>query len=108
MTISLRTSGDFASVLRMGKTSRCNCIKLSASERAQKTDPTRLGLAVRVAPGGAVERNRIKRRLRACCRHVLPSSGWDVVIRADEDALRRPFEGLSEDVARAAAASGLA
>lgn len=107
MTISLRTSGDFARVLRTGKTSRRNGIKVSATARALKTDPTRVGLAARVTRGGAVERNRIKRRLRASCRHVLPPSGWDVVIRADEIALGRGFEALSEDVAVAADAAGV-
>lgn len=47
-------------------------------------DPTRFGFIVTKAVGGAVVRNRVRRRLRAVCRELLPGiqQGQDVVIRA--------------------------
>lgn len=48
------------------------------------TGPTRFGFIVTKAVGNAVTRNRIRRRLRAVGRDILPQlgAGRDIVIRA--------------------------
>lgn len=63
--------------------------------------PARLGLAT---PGmrGAVERNRLRRRLRAAARPLLDrSAGCDVIVSASGEALRAPFTELGRQVAEA-------
>ena len=47
-------------------------------------DPSRFGFIVTKAVGNAVTRNRIRRRLRAVSREILPeiAPGSDIVIRA--------------------------
>ena len=61
---------------------------------------TRLGLSVGRKFGGAVERNRIKRRLREIfrlCKHEL-KPGHDVVITVRREAAGRSYDRLRESV----------
>lgn len=48
------------------------------------------------APGRAVVRNRIKRRIRAAFVACDPAVGYDVVIRADERAESMGFTDLTD------------
>jgi ribonuclease P protein component len=68
--------------------------------------PTRVGLAVPGGAGGAVVRNRIKRRLRAAAARALPRRGWDVLISAHADLDSISFHeivgGLQEAVTSSA------
>ena len=61
----------------------------------------RVGVTASRKMGGAVERNRAKRRLRAAARAVLPLSGVtgnDYVLVARRETLSRPFDGLIGDL----------
>ncbi len=66
----------------------------------------RLGLSV---PGmaSAVDRNRVRRRLREAARVLGEPGGFDLVVSTDATALRVPFELLREQV-RVAALSAMA
>ena len=58
--------------------------------------------------GGAVERNRAKRRLRAAADSILPllgRRGHDYVLIAKTATLTRPFPALVEDLSKAVAAA---
>jgi ribonuclease P protein component len=69
----------------------------------------RFGVTASRKVGGAVERNRAKRRLRAAARAVLPLSGTpgtDYVIVARRDTLTKAFDGLVADLARAVSLAG--
>ncbi|MEM9736411.1 MAG: ribonuclease P protein component, partial [Pseudomonadota bacterium] len=64
--------------------------------------PVRVGYTCSKKVGGAVQRNRAKRRLREAARAVIPGMGqvgWDYVLigRADT-TIARPFAGLVEDL----------
>jgi ribonuclease P protein component len=65
----------------------------------------RVGIVVPRYSGSAVDRNRLKRRLRELVRTRLLSAvpSVDVVIRARPDAYVASFDALEADVARAAA-----
>ncbi len=67
-------------------------------------DEARLGLTVTKKLGGAVSRNRIRRRLRAAAREVFPAfaaPGVDYVLIARPPALRRDYRSLLDDMERA-------
>ncbi len=63
----------------------------------------RVGFTVGRVLGGAVQRNRIKRRLREAVRHQLPGLGVpvDVVINPKKSVLTVEFTQLEAEVAKA-------
>ena len=63
--------------------------------------PARVGLSVGRRCGGAVERNRLKRRLRAACRAAGLPAGVDLVLHAEPAAVNLRFQEMVEAVARA-------
>lgn len=70
--------------------------------RANGLAETRLGITVPVRVGGAVLRNRIKRRLREVFRlnrDRFPA-GWDIVLNPRETAGRVPFRVLEKEMMR--------
>ena len=63
----------------------------------------RIGIIVPKHKHSAVERNRVKRRLRELARTelvpvMLRQSAYDVAIRARPEAYRAPFDGLRDDM----------
>jgi ribonuclease P protein component len=73
-------------------------------EALLKPGALRVGFTASRKVGGAVERNRAKRRLRAVAAAVLPLSGQpgnDYVLVARRETLTRPFDGLLADLASA-------
>jgi ribonuclease P protein component len=51
---------------------------------------------------GAVERNRVRRRLRQAARGLHDHHGYDLIVSADASALSLPFSVLREQVEEAA------
>ena len=68
-------------------------------------DPTiRVGITVSRKVGGAVVRNRMKRRFRELARAVLPElgiGGADYVLIGRTGGIERPFAQLEQDLRRA-------
>lgn len=71
--------------------------------RREGNGPSRVGFTVSRALGGAVTRNRIRRRLREAVRlsQALLPPGHDVVINPKRSAEKADFSELREQVARA-------
>lgn len=66
--------------------------------------PQRLGLTASRKVGGAVTRNRARRRLRALAAEVLPTRaalGHDYVLIARSETANRPWAVLRDDLLRA-------
>lgn len=78
----------------------------TTGEEAPVSDETpragiRFGLTASRRVGGAVQRNRAKRRLREALKLVLPeegTAGWDYVVIARQETVSRPFEHLLSDL----------
>lgn len=84
--------GAFNEVLRKGRWIRRGGITLVA-HRGSGGQP-RIGLVVSRRVGGAVVRNRAKRRLRAVLREVTPAEATDYVVIATPVVATAPFREL--------------
>ncbi len=83
---------------------RTPAIVVARNARCDSDPVVRVGLTVTKKLGGAVTRNRIKRRLRAACRDCLPadaSPGSDYILIARPAALDRPYRQLVDELSRA-------
>jgi len=71
--------------------------------RRPEGDGLRVGFTVSRALGGAVERNRMRRRLRECVRLCRPSAfpAVDLVINPKKSLLTADFSDLQKEVRRA-------
>jgi ribonuclease P protein component len=94
----LRQRADFLAAATGLKTT-ATAFVLQAYERADR-GPARLGFTVSKKVGNAVERNRVRRRLREIAR--LPAanqmrSGHDYVLIGRRAALKVPFARIAEE-----------
>lgn len=98
---SLKKRSDFLAV-RRGEKRRGRYFLLEVLPRGIET-PARAGITVTRKQGNAVERNRIRRRLREALRLGAAcgmKAGTDYVIVARRDVLNAPFDQLREELAR--------
>ncbi len=92
--------GEFDAVYRTGK--RRSNSHFTVFFRANQLPQSRFGFSIKKAIGGAVVRNRIRRRVREvvrCNRQEIPA-GWDIVIHPKKSVLRAPFLVLTAELLR--------
>ena len=99
----LRASSDFAATFRGPRGARAGStlIVVHANQAdARAGQPPRVGFVVSKAVGGAVVRNRTKRRLRALMAARVGSlpTGLDLVIRANPVAAQANSASLATDL----------
>jgi ribonuclease P protein component len=70
--------------------------------RANALPLSRFGFSIKKALGGAVVRNRIRRRVREIvrCNRQEISAGWDIVIHPKSSVAKAEFTALSGDLLR--------
>ncbi len=91
---------DFQEVYKEGQ--RRSASLCTVFYRPNGLSETRLGITVPKRLGGAVVRNRIKRRLREIFRlhrQTLPG-GWDVVLNPRQGAAKAPYPVLERELLR--------
>ena len=79
---------------------------LLVRDREDRNSAMRLGITVTKKIGGAVVRNRMKRRFRALARELLPQGGFagaDHVLIGRAGGVERPFEQLRSELMKALA-----
>ena len=101
----LKRRGDF---LRAARARRQGTPAVMVQGRRRGADARlRYGVTASRKIGGAVERNRAKRRMRALAREIIPAAGrpgWDyVLIARPKETLRRPYGAMRREVAGAIA-----
>jgi ribonuclease P protein component len=103
----LHRSGDIQRVRRTGKSYAHPLLVLVAarSERPGK----RLAVTAGARVGGAVRRNRARRRIREAARALLAemSDGWDLLLVARSGAATAPFPELAGAVRALLARAGV-
>ena len=92
--------GDFDRVYQAGK--RSSSSHFTVFVRSNELALNRFGFSIKKALGGAVVRNRIRRRLREIvrCHQQEISAGWDIVIHPKSSVVKAPFATLTEDLLR--------
>jgi ribonuclease P protein component len=96
---SLRRRGDFARVTRRGKRYAGTYLTCFVADGRRRS---RVGVTVGGSIGGAVVRNRLRRRIKAILdRYPLSAPPWrDVVFIARPGAGELPYPALVDEVAR--------
>lgn len=92
--------GEFDAVYRAGK--RRSSSHFTVFFRANQGPMSRFGFSIKKALGGAVVRNRIRRRVREIvrCHRAQIAPGWDVVIHPKNSVARAEFAALETDLLR--------
>lgn len=90
----LRQRREFAAVYRRGRPFRSDLLILRAVRTGRPL--SRVGFTVGRALGGAVVRNRLKRRLRQAVRSLPLAPGWDLVLNARRGAAKADYHRLRE------------
>ena len=92
----LKHRSEFAAVYRQGKPFRSEFVVL----RALRTNGplSRFGFTTGRALGGAVVRNKVKRRLREIVRSLPVAEGWDIVLNARSNAVGAEYSSLARTV----------
>jgi ribonuclease P protein component len=101
----LRRRADFLAANRGLRASTPGFVLL-VRQRKDGDPAMRLGITVTKKVGGAVTRNRIKRRFRALAAEILPANGFagaDHVLIGRAEAFDRSFDVLSADLKQALA-----
>jgi len=100
---TLRKRAEFLFV-RKGAYRAIGGVVIQMRKNPDNQDDIRVGFTATKKIGGAVERNRAKRRLRACAADLLPQygqQGHDYVFIARDQTNERKFADLLEDVKKA-------
>jgi ribonuclease P protein component len=91
---------EFDAVYRAGK--RRSSAHFTVFVRSNALPLTRFGFSIKKAVGGAVVRNRIRRRLREMVRHrrqEIPV-GWDIVVHPKSSVAKDSFLALTGELLR--------
>jgi ribonuclease P protein component len=93
----LRGKKRFSQVYSQGFTRSNSLLVIKALPNGLET--TRFGFAVSKKLGKAVERNKVKRRMREGVHHLPIKGGWDIIFIAKREALTTNFLQLKEGIA---------
>ena len=102
---TIKKRRDFLAAARARKVP-ARAFLLQARDRSESPPgPPRIGYTASKKVGGAVVRNRAKRRLRALARETLAPAarpGWDYVLIAKAgETVSRPFDAMRHELAEA-------
>ena len=105
----LRNARAFHETYKEGTTVGEQLIVLHVLASTDRPHTRLVGFAVSKKVGNAVERNRVRRRLRALARELLPclGRGFQVVVGARPAAARATFSDLRTSMQRAFSRAGL-
>ena len=86
---------------------RDGLVAVAAARNLQPDQPARFGFSVSRRVGGAVVRNRVKRRLREIARSASIHDGWDIVVTAFPQSANSDSNQLATSLDRLSRRLGL-
>lgn len=98
-TVSLRGGRRIRAVVRGGRRARGEQISVASADLAE-TGPARVGITIRRELGSAVERNRLKRRIRIAAGRCELEGGVGYMIWAEPGAKRTSVWDLQRELQR--------
>ena len=93
----LTRRAEFQALYRKGRTWSDRLLTLKVLPNSSSAN--RFGFAVSKAVGGAVCRNRVKRRLREIVRRAQLKQGWDILIVARQASADCEFREMEQSMA---------
>lgn len=93
----LRRPAEFRRVHQAGRRASNRYLAITAARLEGEAQP-RFGLAVGKRVGGAVVRNKVKRRLRELLRTLDVEDGWNLVVSARPAAAEAGFDDLAKSL----------
>ena len=105
----LRSPRDFGRARGRGRRVGGQLVTLTYVRQPDAPGPARVGVVAGKRVGGAVVRNRVKRRLREALRRELARipAGWDLVCDAKSPAAEAPYAALASELRALLARAGL-
>ena len=105
--VTIKENRTFRRIYSKGRSAVTPFLVLYCRQNGQNHN--RLGVTVSTKLGGAVTRNRARRRLREVFRLAQPEmkQGWDIVLVARTRAVEGPWRKLTGDFQRACRELGL-
>ncbi len=101
----LKTNEQFVRVLKRGKRWSNDFLVLGVYPNGLEVN--RYGFSVGKRLGGAVLRNRVKRRLREVTRELTTQKGWDLVLIGRKGATNTTYQNLRERLHDLLSSAGL-
>jgi ribonuclease P protein component len=101
----LTSATEFRRVRRTGKSYAHPLVLLIASRT--KSDQYRFGVTANRSIGGAVKRNRAKRRMRSALQEVDLNPGWDLILVARPGLDEAPWDKLTRAIGKLLAKAGV-
>ena len=92
----MRRRDDFDAIMRAGRPRQHRLFSLRV--RPNQLGHVRYGFAVQRRIGGAVIRNRVRRRLRAVVRELPPGDGYDLLIVALPPCVQASYHEIASGV----------
>ena len=92
----MRRRHDFDAIMRAGRPRQHRLFSLRL--RPNRLGRVRYGFAVQRRIGGAVVRNRIRRRLREIVRELPPGDGFDLLLVARPPCVQASYDELAAAV----------
>jgi len=101
MINKIKSRKDFVKIQKKGSKIISAGVVLQCLNNSNQENPSRFGFTASKKVGGAVQRNKAKRRMRSLVFDVMKkfeTKGWDYVLIARKEIVHRKYQKLKNDL----------